>query len=201
MASTSGRSRSNIVERLTASPRPKCQPCEDVSLSSIAYCFACDLFYCENCWKHHQGIPPCRNHQSISLDQAQTEREVTKIQIKDFTSYKKETVQLVTSQDAMANSEFIAAAYEGFTKNVDKLQQVITKGQKMEEKVKQCRSKVDEEIRRAFSKIRQELDKRERTLLYQSSHSAVGKSKRLSLQCKELSQLKVAMEDCHKLAI
>ena len=77
-------------------------------------------------------------------------------------------VQLVTPQEAMANSESIAAAYEGFTKNVDKLQQVLTKGQEMDEKVKQCRSKVDEEIRRAFSKIRQELDKRERTFLNDS---------------------------------
>ena len=121
MASTSGQNRSSIVERLTASPRPKCQSCEDVSLSSIAYCFVCDCLYCENCWKHHQAIPPSCDHQSISLDQALTEREERNIRIKDSSSCMKETVQLVTPQAAMAKSECIAAAYEGFTKNVDKL--------------------------------------------------------------------------------
>ena len=62
-------------------------------------------------------------------------------------------MDVLTPQEAMANSECIAAAYEGFTKNVDKLQKVMTKGQEMEEKVKQRRSKVGEEIKGAFQKF------------------------------------------------
>ena len=98
----------------------------------------------------------------------------------------------------MAESESIAAAYEGFTKDIDKLQQIMIKGEEMEERIKQRKKKVDEEIESAFNKVGLELDKRKKVLHAKSSHTALTKRKRLSLQCKELSELKKAMEDCHK---
>ena len=113
MASTSGQSRSSIIERLTASPGPKCQSCEDVSLSSTAYCFVCDRLYCERCWKYHQAISPSCDHQSITLDQARAHDE-RNVQTEESFSIEKDCVDVVTPQDAMANSECIAAAYEGF---------------------------------------------------------------------------------------
>ena len=62
---------------------------------------------------------------------------------KDYSSSNQEGVDMVSPQEAMAKSEFIAAAYEGFTKDIDKLQQVMIKGQETEDKIKQCRKKVD----------------------------------------------------------
>ena len=60
-------------------------------------------------------------------------------QAQDSALCKIESLDVVTPQEAMANSECIAAAYEGFSKDIDKLQQVISKGQEMEDKIKQRR--------------------------------------------------------------
>ena len=60
----------------------------------------------------------------------------------------------------MANSECIAAAYEGFSKDIDKLQQVLSKGREMEDKIKQRRKQVDLEITSAFAKLHKDLERR-----------------------------------------
>ena len=194
MASGSNQSKTGFLEKRVANPEPKCQLCEDVSFLAVAYCFVCDLLYCENCWKYHQGIPPTRVHNSITLDNAQNMSRDELKQVQDSASTKKECAVVVTPQEAMAKSESIAAAYVGFTKDIDKLQQVMIESEEMEETIKQRKKIVDEEIDSAFGKVCLELDKRKKVLLTKNSHTPVTKRKRLSLQCKELSQLKKAME-------
>ena len=191
MSFRTSQSRSSTINRLVASPRPKCQSCEGDSLSAVAFCLACDCFYCENCWKHHQGISPSRSHPSITLDQALTELEERKAV--------SEAVSL-TPEEAMANSESIAVAYEGFPKGIDKLQQVMTEGKKIKERITHCGRQVDEQVRRAFAKMHEKLSNREKALLIVRSQSAVEKTMRISHQCRKLSELKTAMEDCHKQA-
>ena len=73
--------------------------------------------------------------------------------MQESASSKKECAVVVTPQEAMAKSESIAAAYEGFTKDIDKIQQVLIKKQEIEEKIKLCKKKVDEDIESAFCKV------------------------------------------------
>ena len=200
MASNSDRKKASVLEKLTASPGPKCQSCEDVFLSSTTYCFVCELLYCDKCWKHHQGIQPTRVHNSISLENAQNMSREELKQIQDSACDGNESAKVVTPQEAMANNECIAAAYEGFAKDIEKLQQLMTKGDEVEHGIKQRRKELDDEIRRAFLNLRQELEEREKVLLTDSSYYEIEKRKRLSFQKMELTQLKQAMEDCHQLA-
>ena len=175
MASNSDRKEAAVLEKLTASPGPKCQSCEDVSLSSTTYCFVCDLFYCDDCWKHHQGIQPTRVHNSISLENAQNlSREELK-QIQDSACDGNESAKVVTAQEAMAKNECIAAAYEGFAKDIEKLQQLMTKGDEVEHGIKHRRKELDDEIRSAFLNLRQELEEREKVLLTDSSYYEIEK--------------------------
>ena len=201
MASDSGQKETAVFEKLTASPLPTCQSCEDVALPSTAYCFVCNVFYCETCWEHHQGIQPSKTHSSISLDNVQymSKEEINK-QVHDSASGEKECAKVVVPQEAMAKNECIAAAYAGFAKSIHKLQKTVTKGEDVKDLIKQRRKEMDEEIRSAFKKLHQELEDREKVLLADSSYYEMEKMKRLSFQQVELTQLKQAMEDCHQLA-
>ena len=71
-------------------------------------------------------------------------------QVQDSACGEDECAKVVTPQEAMAKNECIAYAYEGFTKHIEKLQLVMSKGEDVERRIRQRRKELNNEIRSAL---------------------------------------------------
>ena len=211
----------------STSPSP-CDSCGENS--PIAYCTECDDLLCSVCWKYHQALRKTRSHSSFKLQEAQNisqdslykyslsssvspvcqDHEDQKLDLYCqqcsipvcvkciLVSHKNHSI--VVSNHAMDQREEIIISLEGFPMAQQQLEEVITAGKDMKEKIKTRKNEVDAIIRQAFAKLQQLLHQREEHLLAKSSEEAMAKDVRLSIQLEGVQSLLDSMSNCHSLA-
>ena len=125
-----------VLKKVSVSLQPKCQSCEDVSETSVAYCFVCKILYCQTCWNYHQRITPTKVHKSIMVEDVS--QKTKKSQEEPVASQAKERTEHVlgmTAETAMKQSPAVVTAYNGFQAEGDKLKNVKTEGEKIKESI------------------------------------------------------------------
>ena len=215
-----------VLEIVTStSPPPPCDSCGENS--PIAYCTECDDLLCSVCWKYHQALRKTRSHSSFKLQEAQNmsqdkyslssstspvcqDHEDQKLDLYCqqcsipvcvkciLVSHKNHSI--VVSNHAMNQREEININLEGFPVAQQRLEEVITAGKDMKEKIKARKNEVDATIHQAFAKLQQLLHQREEHLLAKSSEEAMAKDVRLSIQLEGVQSLLDSMSNCHSLA-
>ena len=56
------------IQRVTTSPPPECESCEEEGSVSVAYCTDCDHLLCKTCWTSHQKMKALQSHTTFALD-------------------------------------------------------------------------------------------------------------------------------------
>ena len=56
------------IQRVTTSPPPECESCEEEGSVSVAYCTDCDHLLCKTCWTNHQKMKALKSHTTFALD-------------------------------------------------------------------------------------------------------------------------------------
>ena len=214
-----------VLEIVTSTSPSPCDSCGENS--PVAYCTECDDLLCSVCWEHHQALRKTRSHSSFKLQEAQNisqdkyslssstspvcqDHEDQKLDLYCqqcsipvcvkciLVSHKNHSI--VVSNHAMDQRDEINVSLEGFPMAQQQLEEVITAGKVMKEKIKARKNEVDATIRQAFSKLQQLLHQREEHLLAKSSEEAMAKDARLAIQLEGVQSLLDSMSNCHNLA-
>ena len=56
------------IQRVTTSPPPECESCEEEGSVSVAYCTDCDHLLCKTCWTSHKKMKALQSHTTFALD-------------------------------------------------------------------------------------------------------------------------------------
>ena len=188
-----------VLKKVSANPKPRCESCEDVSETSVAYCFVCQILYCQTCWNYHQRISPTKANKSIPLDDVLQQTKNNQEPVAPQAKLRTEHVLGMTAEAAMKQSPAVVTAYNGFQAEVDKIKNAKAEGEKIKENIQQRRKQVESDINAAFAKLHKIVDKRKNDLLSQTCDAAVSKETRLAIQLEGLHQLEMAMNECHDL--